>query len=145
MSEPLNLGDSTISAASADATGSVITSGVDGVGYLSGLGDYLSANLEINFTYGSGGTTLKVVIETTFNQGTTWVEVYRAAFALASAERVVNVSALTPLTSPLTPAALSDDTVKDGVFGDRWRARKIVAGTYAGNSSVSVRMQPRGG
>lgn len=144
MSEPLNLGDSPIIAASADATGSVITTGVDGVGYLSGLGAYSGANLEINFTYGSGGATLKVVIETTFNQGSTWVEVYRAAFSTSSGERVVNVSASTPITSPLTPAALSDDTVKDGVFGDRWRARKIVGGTpYAGNSSVSVRMQPR--
>ncbi len=143
MSEPLNLGDSVISAASADATGSVITTGIDNIGYLSGLSAYHAANLEINFTYGSGGATLKVVIETTFN-GTTWVEVYRAAFTTASAERVVNVSALTPITSPLTPAPLSDDTVKDGVFGDKWRSRKIVGGTpYAGNSAVSVRMQPR--
>lgn len=145
MSEPLNLGDASVSAASASAAGEVITTGVDNVGYLSGLGDYLAANLEINFTYGAGGLTLKVVIETTFNQGTTWIEVYRAAFTTSSGERVVNVSALTPLTSPLTPAALSDDTVKDGVFGDRWRARKVVGATpYTGNSSVSVRMQPRG-
>lgn len=145
MSEPLNLGDAAISAASATAAGEIITQGIDNVGYLSGLGDKLGANLEINFVYGSSGATLKVVIETTFNQGVTWVEVYRAAFTTASAERVVNVSALTPLTSPYTPAALNDDAVKDGIFGDRWRARKIVGATpYAGNSSVSVRMQPRG-
>ena len=143
MSEPLNLGDSVVAAATA-ADGEVITSGPDGAAYLRDLGDCKAANLQINFTYGSGGASLKVIVETTLDQGRTWIEVYRAAFTTASAQRVVNVSALTPITSPLTPAALSDDTVKDGVFGDRWRARKIVTGTaYAGNSSVSARMQPR--
>lgn len=142
MSEPLNLGDSVVSAATS-ASGEVITSGPDGVAYLRDLGDCKGANLQINFTYGSSGSSLKVIIETTLDQGSTWIEVYRAAFTTASGQRVINVSALTPITSPLTPAPLSDDTVKDGVFGDRWRARKIVTGTYAGNSSVSVRMQPR--
>ena len=144
MSEPLNLGDNAITTATA---GEVITSGSDANGstqaYLAGLGDKLAATLSVNFTYGSGGTTLKVIVETSLDQGTTCLEVYRAAFTTAGGQRVVNVSALTPKTMPLTPAALSDDTVMDGVFGDRWRARKIVTGTYAGNSSVSVRMQAR--
>lgn len=144
MSEPLNLGDNAITTATA---GEVVTSASDVNGatqaFLSGLGEKLGATLSINFTYGSGGTTLKVVIETSLDQGTTWLEVYRAAFTTSGGQRIVNVSALTPKTTPLTPAALSDDTVMDGVFGDRWRARKIVTGTYAGNSSVSVRMQAR--
>lgn len=145
MSEPLNLGDNAITTAT---TGEVITSASDAAGasqaYLSGLGDKLGATLSINVTYGSGGSTLKVIIETSIDQGTTWLEVYRAAFTTAGGQRIVNVSALTPKTTPLTPAALSDDTVVDGLFGDRWRARKIVTGTYAGNTSVSVRMQPHG-
>lgn len=144
MSEPLNLGDNAITTAT---TGEVITSASDAAGatqaYLAGLGDKLGATLSVNFTYGSGGTSLKVIIETSLDQGTTWLEVHRAAFTTAGGQRIVNVSALTPKTTPLTPAALSDDTVMDGVFGDRWRAKKIVVGTYAGNSSVSVRMQPR--
>lgn len=144
MSEPLNLGDNAITTAT---TGETITSASDQSGatqaYLSGLGDKQGATISVNFTYGSGGSTLKVIIETSLDQGTTWLEVYRAAFTTSGGQRIVNVSALTPKTTPLTPAALSDDTVVDGLFGDRWRARKIVTGTYAGNSSVSVRMQPR--
>lgn len=147
MSEPLNLGDSVIGAATA-AAGETITSASDAAGatqaYVSGLGNVLAALLSINFTYGSGGTTLKVIIETSLDQGTTWIEVYRAAFTTASGQRIVNLSALTPVTTPYTPAALSDDTAKDGIIGDRWRAKKISTGTYAGNSSLSVRLQPHG-
>lgn len=144
MSEPLNLGDSVIAAATA---GEVITSASDRAGatqaYLAGLGDISAACLQCNFTYGSGGSTLKVVIETTLDQGTTWIEVARFAFTTASAEKLFNLSALTPKIAAVTPAALSDDAALDGILGDRWRARKIVTGTYAGNSSVSVRMQAR--
>lgn len=145
MTAPLNLGDSVIAAATA---GEVITSAADRNGatqaYVEIDDAVLAVLLSVNFTYGSGGTTLKVVVETSVDQGTTWTEVYRAAFTTASGQRLVNLSALTPVTSPYTPAALSDDTAKDGVIGRRWRARKIVTGTYAGNSSLSVRMTPRG-
>lgn len=139
MSEPVNLGDSVISSAD---TGSVITEGPGGVGYQKGFAEAKSVLLSINFTYGSGGSTLKVVVETTPDQGTTWIEVYRAAFTTASGQRIVNLSALTAISSPYTPAALSDDTAKDGIIGDRFRVKKIVAGTYAGNSSLSVRATP---
>src|SRR5262249_5609421 len=98
MSEPLNLGDSAIGAATA-AGGEVITQGANGAAYLTGLGDRLSATCSINFAYGSGGTTLKVIIETSLDQGVTWIEVYRAAFTTASGQRVVNISALTPVTA----------------------------------------------
>lgn len=146
MSEPLNLGDSAITAATA-AAGTVITSGVDESGattaYLSGLGDILSALLSVNFVYGAGGTSVKLIIENSIDQGTSWIEVYRAAFTTASGQRLVNLSALTAMATPYTPAALSDDTAKDGIIGDRWRARYISVGTYSGNTSISVRMQPK--
>lgn len=144
MSEPLNLGDNAITVATA---GEVITSASDANGatqaYLVGLGDISAACIQCNFTYGSGGTSTKIVIETTFDQGTTWIEVARFAFTTASAEKLVNLSALTAKIAAYTPAALSDDTAVDGILGDRWRAKKIVVGTYAGNTSVAVRMQPR--
>jgi hypothetical protein len=146
MSEPLNLANTSIGAATSSA-GEVVTAGADingvAAAYMAGLGVALSATLHVNFAYGSGGTTLKVITETSLDQGVTWVEVYRAAFATSSGRRVVNVSALTPKTSPLTPAALSDDQVSDGVFGDLWRTRVIVVGTYV-DSTLSVRMQPHG-
>lgn len=144
MSEPLNLGDNAITTAT---SGEVITSASDSAGatqaYLSGLGGILAACIQCNFTYGSGGTSVKIAIETTFDQGQTWIEVARFAFTTASAEKLFNLSALTPKLSAVTPAAQSDDAALDGILGDRWRAKKIVVGTYAGNTSVSVRMLPR--
>jgi len=144
MSEPLNLGDNAIAAATASE---VITSASDSNGasqaYLAGLGDIAAACLQCNFTYGSGGTSVKIVVETTLDQGVTWIEVARFAFTTASAEKLFNLSALTAKIAAYAPIALSDDTAIDGILGDRWRARKIVVGTYAGNTSVSVRMQAR--
>lgn len=142
-----NLGDVALAAINAATTATVVTSAPDSSGqtvaYIDGLEGMLSAGLEINFAYGSGGTSLKVIIETSGNQGTTWTEVWRAAFATASEENKVNLSALTPVTTPYTPAALADDATKDGVIGDRWRARILTVGVYAGNTSVSIRLNAR--
>ena len=142
-----NLGDVALAAINAATTATVVTSSSDSAGnaqaYIDGLEGMLAASLSVNFTYGSGGTSLKVIIETSLDQGTTWIEVWRAAFATASEQNVVNLSGLTPKTTPNTPAALSDDTCLDGMFGDRWRARILAVGTYAGNTSLSIRMNAR--
>lgn len=139
-----NLGDRAITTA---LTGEVITSAPDDQGatqgFIANLEGMVAATLSVNFVYGSGGTNCKVMIETTLDQGTTWIEVARFLFAQASEQNVVNMSALTPVTTVYTPAALSDDAVKDGVFGDRWRAKVTSTGTYAGNTSVSVRLNAR--
>lgn len=140
----VNLGDYALSAAVANQ---VITSWADDSGvaqpYVDDLDGMLGATLQINFNYGSGGANCRVMIDTSLDQGQTWIEVWRALFGTASEENIVNVSALTPKTTPVTPAALADDTVQDGVIGPRWRARVTSTGVYAGNTSLSVRMQPR--
>jgi len=139
-----NLGDRAITTA---LTGEVITSAPDVQGqtqeYLDNLEGMLAATLSVNFVYGSGGTTCIVTVETTLDQCATWTEVARFAFAQASEQNQVNLSGLTPVTTVYTPAALSSDAVKDGIFGDRWRAKVTSTGTYAGNTSVSVRMNAR--
>jgi hypothetical protein len=139
-----DLGTSAITAA---LTGEVITSAPDDQGatqgYIANLEGMLAATISVNFVYGSGGTTCIVTIETSLDQGTTWTEVARFAFATASEQNQVNLSGLTPVTTVYTPAALSSDTVKDGIFGDRWRAKVTSTGTYAGNTSVAVRLNAR--
>lgn len=130
-------------------TGEVITSQSSGdppystYEYLDGMEDMIHAGLSVNFVYGSGGTTCRVMVETSRDGGTTWIEVWRALFTTASENNQVNLSAATPVTTPYTPAALSDDTVKDGIFGALWRAKITSTGTYAGNTSVSVRLAAR--
>lgn len=142
-----NLGDVALAAINAATTATVVTSQPDSAGatqgYVDRLEGMLGATLSVNFNYGSGGTSIKVLIETTLDQGTTWTEVWRCALGTASEQNVVNLSGLTPLTTPYTPAALTDDTVKDGIFGDRFRARILTVGTYAGNTSLAIRMHPR--
>lgn len=142
-----NLGDVALAAINAATTATVVTQSTDGNGaaiaYLDGLEGMLAATLQVNFNYGSGGTTIKVLVETSLDQGTTWIEVWRCALATASEENLVNLSGLTPVSTPYTPAALSDDAVKDGVFGALWRARILTTGTYAGNTSLAIRMQAR--
>lgn len=138
-----NLGDRALTTA---LTGEVITEGVSAAGvaqsYVDRLAGMLAATLQVNFTYGSGGTTCRVMVETSLDDGQTWIEVWRALFATASEQNVVNLSGLTPVSS-YTPAALNDDAVKDGILGKRWRAKVTSTGTYAGNTSVSVRMMAR--
>jgi len=144
-----NLGDVALAAINAATTATVITSASDDEGatqpYIDQAQGALGATIEANFVYGSGGDTLKVIVETTLNQGITWIEIARLAFAQASAEKVINLSALTPVTTVYAPTALSDDTVKDGILGDRFRARTLkgAGAAYAGNTSLSLRLHLR--
>lgn len=141
------LGDVALAAINAATVATVVTSAPDEQGntvaYVSGLEGMLAATLQANWNWGSGGTSVKVLWETSIDQGSTWIEVCRMAFATASEENVVNLSGLTPKTTIVTPAALSDDSCLDGVFGDRWRARILTVGTFAGNTSLSLRMSCR--
>lgn len=138
-----NLGDYTLTAA---VTDQAITSASDRQGatqaYVDRLEGMLAATLQVRFNYGSGGTTCRVMVDVSLDQGVTWIEVWRALFGTASEVAVANLSGLTAV-APFTPAALSDDTVKDGVLGALMRARITSTGTYAGNTSVAVRLQPR--
>jgi hypothetical protein len=135
-----NLGDEAITVA---VTNSVITDGVSSANVAQSFLDIPdgthAVTLQANFTYGSGGTNLKVDVETSCDQGVTWIGIARFAFLLASAEKVFNLSGLTPVTTVYTPTTLGDDAVKDGILGDRIRAKITSTGVYAGNTSISVR------
>lgn len=139
-----NLGDRALTTA---LTGEVITSQPDSQGstqeYIENLEGMLAATLQANFTYGSGGTSVKADIEISCDQGISWIPIVRFAFTTSSAEKVVNLSGLTPKTTPYTPASLSDDTAVDGIFGDRMRCKITSVGTYAGNTSISIRLMAR--
>lgn len=141
-----NLGDADLAAINAATSAAVITSASDRSGqtqaFLDRLEGMLSATLQATFNWGSGGTSLKVMVETSLDQGVSWIEVARFAFAGASAQKAVNLSGLTAL-GVYTPAALTDDTVKDGILGPIFRARILTVGTYAGATSLSLRLIAR--
>src|SRR5512140_3715087 len=71
---------------------------------------------QFDFVYGSGGTSLKAWLQTTLDGGKSWIDIASFAVTTASAKKVVNLSSLTPVTSPYAPTdgSLADNTVKDG-------------------------------
>lgn len=139
-----DLGSTSISA---DVTNSVITLAPDAQGanqaYLT-LEGMLAASIEANFVYGSGGSTLKVDIETSLDQGSNWFKVGRFAFAVVGATKAFNLSGLSEkLAAVVASATPSDDVGVSGIFGTRWRASITSTGTYAGNTAIAVRLIAR--
>lgn len=137
-----SLGDRAISSAVTDL---VITEGISAAGadqdYIDGLDWMAAVTLFVNFVYGSGGTTCAVVIQTSIDD-VVWIDVARFDFTTASLSKIANLSGLTPV-SAATVATLSSQGQTDGILGDRLRAKITTTGTYAGNTSVSVRANPR--
>lgn len=93
-----------------------------------------------NFTYGSGGTSVDAYVQTSFDEGTTWVDIAEFSGTTSSAKRIYNLSALTPVTTIYTPTdgSMSANTSKDGVLGHMLRVKFTSVGTYAGTSTMQV-------
>ncbi len=105
-----------------------------------------SAVIQAIFTYGSGGTTFSLWVQTSLDGGTTWYDIFNMAGTTASLSKLANLSALTPVTTLYTPTAgaLSANTVKDGLLGSQFRTLLTTTGTYAGSTSLRVDIGLRG-
>lgn len=129
-----SLGDFSISAAGTQV-GDWVT-GLDGV---------LALSIQTRLAWGSGGTSAKLYIQTSLDQGTTPIDIACIVFGTSSETEVINLSGLTPKTTQVQPSdgALTDDTCVDGILGDRIRAKLVTLGTYAGSTLLSVRAVAR--
>lgn len=134
-----NLGDRDITTALTDAA---ITEGSSAQGaaqsWIDRLAGMESVSLQVDFTYGSGGTTFAVTVQTSLDQGASWIDIARFDFSTSSARKIANISASTA-SAPAAVAALSSEGKLDGILGDRLRAKATSTGAYAANTSVSVR------
>ena len=94
------------------------------------------------FVRGGGGTTTDVFIQTSLDQGSTWIDIMQFAFATTTATGVSAVKPNIALAANYTPtdAALSDNTITDGLMGDRVRVKTVIVGTYSGTSTLDVRV-----
>jgi len=88
--------------------------------------------------YGSGGTTIKVWVQSSLDGGTTWFDVMNLAFTTAS-------TSIAGTASPAlgkTPVASTDGTLADlGInhqLGDRIRLKYTSTGTYGGSTTLTV-------
>lgn len=97
---------------------------------LSGM-KYLVA--EAQFVYGSGGSSLKAYVQTSLDQGVTWIDVMSFAFTTATASKVSAVSSTVALAAAVTPTdgSLTDNTILNGLLGDQVRVKYVSLGTYA--------------
>lgn len=136
-----NLGNASITVA---VTASVITEGISlnnvEQSFVSDLQGALAASFLFDFSYGSGGTSVKAYLQTTLDQGNSWIDVACVTFTTSSARKAINLSGLTPKTTAISPSngALADDTCVDGFLGPNWRVIITSLGTYV-NTNLSVR------
>ncbi len=95
--------------------------------------EVLHLTIQGNLQYGSGGTSADVYVQTSVDGGANWCDIAEFSFTTTSAVKIVNLSALTPVTTVYTPTdgTLSVNTVKDGVIGSQIRAKYKSAGTYS--------------
>lgn len=101
--------------------------------------------VEAVFTYGSGGTSAKVWVQTRVAGGT-WRDIMNLAFTTSSATKWSKVSSYAAMTAAQTAsdAALSDDTILDGLLGSEVRVKYTTTGTYAGGTTLAVRAAIKG-
>lgn len=100
----------------------------------------VSATIQTNFVYGSGGTTFSAWVQTSIDGGVNWIDVCNMSGTTASKLRVQVVSTRTPITTPytITDGTLTADTVHDGIVGPLWRTKLTTTGTYAGGTTLTV-------
>lgn len=109
------------------------------------LDGMLAASVQLRLAYGSAGGTGKAYVQTTFDQGTTWVDVACMTFSTAAKSILYNFDAtLAAVVDSLGDGVLADDTALDGPLGDQLRLKVITSGTaYAGQTVLSGRLVAR--
>jgi hypothetical protein len=98
--------------------------------------------LEAKFVRAAGGTTCKVWVQTSLDDGVTWFDIACFAFTTTTGNKLHSVRLdpdvpITPATVPAS-ATLADDTVLNGVLGNKLRTIRTTTGTYTGASSIQV-------
>lgn len=127
------LGDVEITAA---LTGKVVTANTlngGAIDYVANLQGMQALTLQAELVYGSGGTSIAAVIQTSLDQGLNWIDICRFDFTTASARKVANLSGMGS-KAVAAVSALGAEGVNDFVLGDRLRAVVTSVGTYAGTT-----------
>jgi hypothetical protein len=105
------------------------------------LDGLLALTVQARFTWGSGGTTCKLYLQASIDDGNTWADFACIAFGNSASENpILNFSKLTPKLTQIVPvdAALADDTAVDGMISALVRCKVVTVGTYAGSTVLTV-------
>jgi hypothetical protein len=144
--ETYNLGDFQITTA-ATQTGTII----------SNLDELSTLTISARFQMGSGGATVIARIQTSLNQGSTWIDIARFDFDTVGLEKIYNLTNHSTVTlpasidsnndvtiiSPYTVVSLDAEGAINGILGDRLRAVVTSTGTYTGSTVLSIRAPVR--
>lgn len=138
-----NLGNADITTAQ---SGLVITSGVTSAGvsvaYLDQLAGMRALGLQTQFVYvGAGGTSAKLYVQGSIDQGATWFDIACFAFTTASLIKTLAVEFGKCTSFTRTDGTLTDDTVANsGVVPpiDRARAKLVTVGTYDTGTQIAA-------
>lgn len=95
--------------------------------------------LQAVFTRAGGGTTAKAWVQTSFDGGTTWMDIANFAFTTTTATRLYHLTnaAVTSIATPVD-GTLADNTAVDGFHGPLYRVKLTTTGTYTGASSFVI-------
>lgn len=106
---------------------------------VSGLARAATLNVQCIFTYGGGGTSAKVWVQTSFDGGVTWMDIANFAHTTASLNRAAVFSILgSSAIATVTDGTLADNTLSDGFLGDQLRVKFTSTGTYNTNTTCKV-------
>ena len=96
--------------------------------------------LQGTFAYGSSGTSVSAIVQTSLDGQTTWCDVANFSFSTSSGRTLFNLNSSTSHTTTVGPSngTLAGNTSVDGIFGNFWRVLLVTQGTYAGNTSIRV-------
>ena len=99
--------------------------------------------LQANFTYGSGGTSVDAYVQTTLDGGTTWIDIAEFSFTTTSGRKVVAIpTALgVPIVYTATDGSLAANTALSGLLGSQIRVKYTTVGTYATSTKLSIDAQ----
>lgn len=106
-----------------------------------GLDGMSAVTLEAEVLGATGGTTISVLVQTSFDGGTVWLDVARFDFTTSAAKKWCVLQGLAA-KAIASYAALASEGVNDGLLGDELRAVITSTGTYA-NTTLAVRASVR--
>jgi len=99
---------------------------------------YITLQVFLTFA-GAGGTTIDVYLQTSLDNGQSWWDVIHLGVLAATVEKAASIRKYIAQSAPARLAAvdgtLALDTVYDGFFGQTWRIKYVIVGTYAADNT----------
>lgn len=108
---------------------------------ITGLDGMSEVSLFFSFAYGSGGTKVEAYVQSTPDEGTTWIDLYCFAATNLSKTAVINLKtgAETVANAPTNGMLVDNSIAPNLVFYDQLRVLTVTTGVYGGNSLLNVR------